>query len=117
MPEGRLGESAGKTSAVIRDGPRNEVHKAVTYVPRLCAILEVLPAMLVFSPHPRVCSLPQDSRWGKKKVGLFGSVSHSGGSWALTHMLSLSAVGEIAGQSAPFSTKPCHSVRMEIQIK
>ena len=49
-------------------------------------------------PDPRLFSSPQCPGWGRKEVGPFGSTLYSWESWALTHMLSLSLVGEIAGE-------------------
>ena len=49
-------------------------------------------------PVPHSCSSSRYSQWGKKEMGLFGSVLHRWGNWALIHMPLLSTLGAITGQ-------------------
>lgn len=47
----------------------------------------------------QICRSPLYSERGEKEVGVLNSFTQSCGSWALTHMFSLSSAGEITGQA------------------
>lgn len=52
----------------------------------LCPFLAFQEPVLLASPTHQSCRTPQDSEWGEKEVGLFGSIMNGEGSQALTHM-------------------------------
>lgn len=72
------------------------------HAPLLCSVLTLgccsqaalCPVILYF--------ISQCSGWSKKAVGLFDRVLYSWGSQVLTHVLSLSPMGEILGQEKPY---------------
>lgn len=67
-------------------------------MPQPFDIMWALAAILLSAYHPLVVQLLSHySKWGEREMGLFGRVSHSWGSWALTHMHSLSPTGKITG--------------------
>lgn len=73
-------------------------HKMVSeiYFLLVCSKLLLLFSKALHTPQSY--SWPQCSGWGKKEVGLFGSISHGWGIQVLTHRLSRSTVGEMTGQ-------------------
>ena len=52
--------------------------------------------------------MTQYSGWGEREIGLFGYISHSLKSWALTHLLSFFPMREIKTKKGFLSTKLCH---------
>ena len=96
---GQRGAPRAKCTQLLVSRLPRGVHKMVdgTYVP-----LSSEPRLLCFQPlpAPKPCRSPQYSGWGGKE-GAFSAVSHPAGEIGLPlTSLSLSPMGDIAGQGA-----------------
>ena len=77
----------------------DRIHSAVIMIHiRLMASPRVLTAtLLVSSCLPVMQLITQYSGWDERKMGLFGNIPHSWGSWMLTYISSLCPAEEITG--------------------
>ena len=97
-----MGQFGGSTAGVPSDSRAGFLMESAKWLVELCLLLNSEPWLLCSPPllAPQVCRSPPYSERGEKEVGVLSSFTQSCGSWALTHMFSLSSAGEITGQAS-----------------